>query len=226
MVVVAGRNVPIAAPPDLPPLAKEVWEFVVTELAKAGIIDRVDLPQLRAFCMAVATERAATQLISEPFDELEDAELERELKEMQTIANALKGRIATQIRAGIAPETRDVNAAQRYAVTLANLRAYQAAKRKAGNLVALGSMGQLVEHPLVATRRAEAGLLLRFATEFALTPNARAKLGLAMIEGKTLLRELEEDIGKQAARTKPAKRSSKRPRSAEAKAAARKRKAK
>lgn len=94
----------------------------------------------------------------------------------------------------------DVNMAERFARTLASMRAYRSAKQKVGNLVALGSTGQLVDHPLVATERASARLLLRFANEFALSPAARARLGLAVLEGKSLERELDDDIGPPASR--------------------------
>lgn len=202
-IVVAGRNVPTAPPPGMPETAIGIWEFIVAELATSGIIDKIDLPQLRAFCVQVAREQDAGNYISEPADETELTDLENEIKDMATIANALKTRIATTLRAGLAPDTKDVRAAESYARTLTNLRAYRSAKAKVGNMVALGSTGQLVEHPLLGTERASASILLRFAAEFALTPTARARLGLAVLEGKTLERELEDDLGPAARRGRP-----------------------
>ncbi|HWE82793.1 MAG TPA: phage terminase small subunit P27 family [Gaiellaceae bacterium] len=41
---------------------------------------------------------------------------------------------------------------------------------------ALGSMGQVVEHPAVGTARTSAHMFLRFAEQFGLTPSARARI--------------------------------------------------
>lgn len=54
---------------------------------------------------------------------------------------------------------------------------------------ALGSTGQLVEHPAVGIERAAHDRLLRFAAEFGITPVARARIAAAA----ALLRSGEED---------------------------------
>ncbi len=63
-------------------------------------------------------------------------------------------------------------------------------------LLARGSTGQLVEHPAIATERNAAQAFLRFAEQYALTPVARTRLGLAELQRKSLAQEMEETLGK------------------------------
>lgn len=200
LVVVAGRDVPISPPADLPEPARDLWEEIVRVLAEAGIVDRIDLPALRWFCLEHARGWQAKALLDEPVDEEEHAALERQITEMDAIAGALKGQIANMLRAGLDVPPGKINASANYERELANLRAFQRARRKVGNLVALGSTGQLTEHPLLATERAAALLVLRFASRFGLTPSDRAALGLQILEGKTMTKELNDDIGTPARR--------------------------
>jgi P27 family predicted phage terminase small subunit len=199
-VVVAGRNVPIEPPDDLPESARAVWVFIVAELAGAGIVDKVDLPQLRAFCIQVAREQDAGKLIDQPFDEQDSADLDATIQRMEAIATHLDARIATALRNSLPLEAKDIRAAESYADKLTKLREFRTAKRAVGNMVTLGSTGQLTEHPMLATERASANILLRFAQEFAMTPTSRARLGLAVLEGKSLERELADDLGPTAKR--------------------------
>lgn len=67
--------------------------------------------------------------------------------------------------------------------------------RAAGHKVALGSTGQVTAHPLLAEERAAAALVLRFGEHYAVTPVARARLGLASLQGASLKRELEDELG-------------------------------
>lgn len=200
IVVVAGRNVPVDPPADLPDEAIELWEEIVRVLADAGIVDTIDLPMLRQLVLQYARARQATKIIDEPLTPNEEAALLQELREGETIANGLKTSIAQQLRAGVQPPPAQVNALANYEQTLTNKRAYVDARRKVGGLVALGSTGQLVEHPMVGTERAAASLLLRFASDYAMTPVARASLGIAVLEGRSLKKELEDDIGPAARR--------------------------
>lgn len=195
LVVVAGRNVPIDPPDDLPPDAVDLWVALVRELADAGIIDRIDLPMLRLFCLQHARAWSAHRAIDEPVDDRELEDLDDRIQQMETITNALKTRIAGILRIGQAPDTKDVNAAANYERELTNLRAYSHARRSYGNLVALGSTGQLVEHPLVATERHAAGLALRFAAQFGVTPQGRAQLGLLIVDAQRGARDLDSVIG-------------------------------
>ena len=200
LVVVAGRDVPITPPADLPAPARDLWEEIVRVLAEAGIVDRIDLPALRWFCLEHARGWQAKALLDEPIDDEELEALETQLKEMAVIAGALKGQIANMLRAGLDVPPGKINASANYERELANLRAFQRARQKVGNLVALGSTGQLTEHPLLATERAAATLVLRFASRFGLTPSDRAALGLQILEGKTMKKELDDDIGPAAKR--------------------------
>jgi P27 family predicted phage terminase small subunit len=76
-------------------------------------------------------------------------------------------------------------------------RAKQAAKviREQGHL-AHGSTGQLTEHPSIRTERDAALTFLRFAEQYALTPVARTRLGLAEMQRRSLADEMKESFGK------------------------------
>jgi phage terminase small subunit len=200
LVAVAGRDVPIAAPLDLPEPARELWAEIVAVLAHAGIVDRIDLPMLRWLCVTHARGRQAQAVIDEPVTEEELEQLERQTREMQTLADALKSQVANMMRAGLDVPPAKINALTNYEQTLANLRELHRARRIAGNLVTLGSTGQLVEHPLASTERAAAALVLRYASRFGLTPADRAQLGLQILEGRTMKRDLENAIGPAAKR--------------------------
>lgn len=200
LVVVAGRDVPVAPPTDLPAPARDLWEEIVRVLAEAGIVDRIDLPTLRWLCLEHARGWQAKALLDEPVDDDEIQALDQQIREMEAISSALKGQIANLLRAGIEVAPAKVNASANYERELTNLRAYKRAREKVGNLVALGSTGQLTEHPLLATERAAATLVLRFAARFGLTPSDRAALGLQILEGRTMKKELDDEIGAPAKR--------------------------
>lgn len=202
LVAIAGRNVPIAPPDDLPPPARELWVEIVQVLAEAGVIDRVDLPMLRWLCLEHARGQQAREVLDTPPSDNDLAELDRQIRNAETLLGALETQLANMLRAGLDVPPAKVNAAANYGQTLANLRSYRSTVAKVGNLVALGSTGQLVEHPLLATERAAANLVLRYAGRFGLTPSDRAALGIQILEGRTMKKELEDDIGRAA--TKPA----------------------
>jgi P27 family predicted phage terminase small subunit len=61
--------------------------------------------------------------------------------------------------------------------------------------LARGSTGQLVEHPSLATERAAAQMFLRMAEQYALTPVARTRLGIAELERISLQQEIESSLG-------------------------------
>lgn len=195
IAVVAGRDVPVSPPDDLPEHARELWVEIVRVLAEAGIVDRVDLPALRWLCLQHGRGWTARRVIDEPVDEESDHDLGQRLSETAAILRAQKFQVANALRAGVDVPPGKLNAISTLEVTLANLEAYRAARRKVGNLVALGSTGQLVEHPLVATERAAASLVLRYASRFGLTPADRAALGLMALEGSARKRELDAVLG-------------------------------
>jgi phage terminase small subunit len=199
-VVVAGRNVPIAAPADIPEDARALWEEIVRQLAEAGIIDRIDLPMLREYCVQYARARQAARLIDEPVSEEELAELDHRIRENVAVSNGLKTKILEALRVGVDVAPAKISSLAKLETTIVNLQAYRHARAKVGNLVALGSTGQLTEHPAVDIERAAASVALRYATEFASTPTARARLGLAVLEGRSLQKELDEDLGPEAKR--------------------------
>jgi P27 family predicted phage terminase small subunit len=65
----------------------------------------------------------------------------------------------------------------------------------AKGLFALGSVGQVREAPWVRLERDAMAAFMRMASEFALTPVARTRLGLAQLHGKAMAKELEDAIG-------------------------------
>lgn len=196
-VVVAGRNVRVDPPVDVAdsPRALELWEEVVRQLAEAGIVDQIDRPMLRELCHQYARSAVARSLVDEPVDQAELDALDVRIRENEAVANAIKTQILGAIRVGIDVPPAKVSSLAKLEMTIVNLQTYRHARAKVGNLVALGSTGQLTEHPAVAIERAAAAVVLRLATEFAMTPTARARLGLAVLEGRSLQKELEEDLG-------------------------------
>lgn len=62
-------------------------------------------------------------------------------------------------------------------------------------MFAKGSTGQLVEHPALGAERAAHAMFLRFAEQYALTPVARTRLGLAELQRRSMAEEMERQIG-------------------------------
>lgn len=76
-------------------------------------------------------------------------------------------------------------------------RAKQAGRvLKAEGLFTGGARGQLREHPAVAIERQAWLIFFRVANDYALTPVARARLGLAEVGRRTLAAELEDKLGR------------------------------
>lgn len=195
LVVVAGRDVPVSPPDDLPAPARELWVELVAVLAKAGVIDRVDLPTLRIFCVQYGRAWQAKSVLDEPVDPKTDRAQAKRLVETTRLLENQKRTVNALVRANMDVPPAKLNAIANLEVTVANLEAYRDARRRVGNLVALGSTGQLTEHPLVQTERQAASLLLRFAGRFGLTPADRATLGLALVEGTQRAAELDQVLG-------------------------------
>jgi P27 family predicted phage terminase small subunit len=75
-------------------------------------------------------------------------------------------------------------------------RAKQAARIVAENgHLTEGSTGQLVEHPALATERNAMAAFMKFAEQYALTPVARTRLGLAELQRRSLQEEMKESLG-------------------------------
>jgi len=62
-------------------------------------------------------------------------------------------------------------------------------------ILSRGSAGQVVEHPALSTERASQQMYLRFADQYALTPVARTRLGLAELHRRSLVQEMNDAIG-------------------------------
>ena len=86
---------------------------------------------------------------------------------------------------------------------LAALCTQYARMRKAQDVVeaegmfALGSTGQVTEHPALKMEREATRLFHQLASEYALTPSARTRLGLDLLLGARIQRNLQEkdDLG-------------------------------
>lgn len=63
-------------------------------------------------------------------------------------------------------------------------------------IAALGSTGQLVAHPLLSEERAYLKEFTRLSEQYALTPVARARLGVTLLQGKTMAQELDDGLGR------------------------------
>ena len=194
LVVIAGRNVPVTPPEDLPTFARDLWVEIVKVLADAGVVDRVDLPALRLFCVSYARAMQAREVLDAPVDD-DDVELARRLEDTKAVLHAQKVRVAALLEANVDVPPAKLNAIANLETTVANLEAYLRARERVGNLIALGSTGQLTEHPLLQTERQAQQLVLRFASRFGLTPADRASLGLALLEGHSRQRELVDVLG-------------------------------
>ena len=64
----------------------------------------------------------------------------------------------------------------------------------AKGLFSLGHGGQIKESPAVKLERDAMATFMRFASEFALTPVARTRLGLAQLHGKAMAKELDDQL--------------------------------
>jgi P27 family predicted phage terminase small subunit len=58
-----------------------------------------------------------------------------------------------------------------------------------------GSSGQIKEHPAVKLERESVQTFLKLAEQFALTPVARTRLGLAQMQGRSMAAEMEDALG-------------------------------
>jgi P27 family predicted phage terminase small subunit len=76
-------------------------------------------------------------------------------------------------------------------------RALQAGRViKAEGLFAAGGHGQIRAHPAVAIEQQSWMMFFRFANDYALTPVARTRLGLAEVGRRSLTAELEDKLGR------------------------------
>jgi P27 family predicted phage terminase small subunit len=75
---------------------------------------------------------------------------------------------------------------------------FQQARRviKAQGVLARGRNGEIVPHPAVRIEREAQATFLRFAEQFGLTASARARLGIAILQGQEMLsKAMESELG-------------------------------
>jgi phage terminase small subunit len=67
---------------------------------------------------------------------------------------------------------------------------------RAEGMFAAGSSGQIRAHPAVGIEERAWTMFFRFANDYALTPVARTRLGLAEVGRRSLAAELEDKLGR------------------------------
>jgi hypothetical protein len=154
LVEIAGRDVPVSPPDGPSEVRARALDEIVRVLAEHGVVDKIDLPALRP------VRRVRPRLLpgeatssTRPPTATPTRRLERRLADTTAILDAQKVRVANLLRANadVAPSL--LNAIANLEVVVANLEAYRDARQRVGNLVALGSTGQLVAHPLLDVER-------------------------------------------------------------------------
>lgn len=88
----------------------------------------------------------------------------------------------------------DIPVLEQLATQYARIRQAQAAIERFGHFTR-GSTGQIVEHPAVKMERDATNLFLKLAEQYALTPVARTRLGLAELHRRSMADEMDERIG-------------------------------
>lgn len=88
----------------------------------------------------------------------------------------------------------DIPVLEQLATQYARIRQAQAAIEQFGHFTR-GSTGQIVEHPAVKMERDATNLFLKLAEQYALTPVARTRLGLAELHRRSMADEMDERIG-------------------------------
>jgi len=92
-------------------------------------------------------------------------------------------------------DTVDRAALEMAATAYARFRACRRIIEAEGHLTK-GSVGQKVAHPALAEERAAQNTYLRFAEQYALTPVARTRLGLAELQRRSMAQEMDAALGK------------------------------
>jgi P27 family predicted phage terminase small subunit len=88
----------------------------------------------------------------------------------------------------------DIPALEQLAIQYARIRQSQRVLAEEGHY-ARGSVGQLKEHPAIKIERESTKMFLALAEQYALTPVARTRLGLAELSRRNLATELGEGLG-------------------------------
>ncbi len=191
---VGGRPQDVEPPADLPPAAREFWNRTVEILFEARVAQVVDWPALRIMAVQVArVELSREALVAPATAALED--LDARIAELAENRAYVAGRLAVARGASWDMSPDDVAKLAKIDVTLTNLKEYRRLQEVTGGMVALGSTGQIVENPLVATERAAGALVLRYLAEFGLTPSSRARLAIAGLTGTKIASEIEDELG-------------------------------
>lgn len=207
----------VAAPTDLDDFGRAVWTELVSLLVEAEMLDRVDLASIRAAVLQYVDHERVHRALEERDDGLEVdlakmlAERERAIANGSELLRARRVQIAEKMsaldRQGNPKESEDVPAAElgsligaeerlaKATERIANLREYSRL-RSLGVPVALGSTGQIVEHPLLGTKRAAASLFLRFMEQYGGTTLARTRIALGKSAGRKLDAEIDDALGK------------------------------
>jgi len=194
-LAVAGRPdaAELTPPDDLDERGAAIWTHLVSLLHEADMLDRVDLAAIRLAVVQYVQHDLAWSAVSEDPDVDEFAE---RLDVTAQILVAQRVRIAQALQRGDDVPSREIDGLIKAEFKLANGREYVRLRKVVGAMVALGSTGQVVEHPLVGTGRAAAALFLRFAEQFGGTTLGRTRIQLGKAAGRRLEADLEDALGK------------------------------
>jgi P27 family predicted phage terminase small subunit len=104
-----------------------------------------------------------------------------------------RGSVVRLVEVGIVDRV-DLPMLEQLATQYARIKAAQRVIEAQGYFAA-GSTGQMKEHPAVKMEQEATVLFHRLADQFALTPTARTRLGIAELAKRSLQQELEQALG-------------------------------
>lgn len=184
----------VSPPEDLPAAAVDFWNRTVAILVEARVAQEVDWTALRVMAVQVARAELARAAVVEPEPEiLED--LDERIADLKANRKHVSERLSKRRDAAMDVEPEEIQRLAKLDVTLSNLLEYRRLLEVTDGMVALGSTGQIVEHPLVGTERAAGALVLRYLAEFGLTPSSRTRLSVVGLTGAAIRTSLEKDLG-------------------------------
>lgn len=181
-------------PADLPPAAVDFWNRTVEILVEARVAQEVDWTALRVMAVQVARAELARAALDAPEPTLLE-DLDDRIDDLRQNRTHVSSRLKAKRDANLDVTAEEIARLAKVDVTLSNLVEYRRLLEITGGMVALGSTGQIVEHPMIATERAAGSLVLRYLVEFGLTPSSRVRLSVAGLTGEAIRTSLEKDLG-------------------------------
>lgn len=192
----------IANVDDVPPCpeflsaeARDVWHEIVVALVESNLLSSVDVPAISVLCEQFGRWRKAIDAVDRPVDSAELDSIAKRLREHALFVNAVRASIANKAKAGVEIKPGEIKQLGDAEQTLVNLETYLDYRKRYGNMVVLGSTGQIRENPMIGVSERAASLFLRYAAEYGLTALARTRLGLNLLAGRSLAADLRSKLG-------------------------------